>query len=209
MSGPTELLQKPEPQAESSRALQWRRQQGCHTQWGSRRALRLMTQLNAFVPLTVFMPHILHTNPNTQKEDRNNQMPLIQASQFDDTSDWMPLTPITSQKETKFSSIFMSLTLLCLMAFLARQFGSSGLPTQAPTPLCWLVTKDVLPCHSVSFLSFTVYLSFCDLLRKPDGRSSLAWCGFIKHARRTKDQKGLMHAHKYSEHSWRKHILYN
>ena len=124
MSGPTELLQKPEPQAESSRALQWRRQQGCHTQWGSRRALRLMTQLNAFVPLTVFMPHILHTNPNTQKEDRNNQMPLIQASQFDDTSDWMPLTPITSQKETKFSSIFMSLTLLCLMAFLARQFGN-------------------------------------------------------------------------------------
>ena len=119
-----------------------------------------MTQLNAFVPLTVFMPHILHTNPNTQKEDPNNQMPLIQASQFDDTSDWMPLTPITSQKETKFSSMFMSLTLLCLMAFLARQFGFANSSPNA-TLLTGNQRFDVLPSHSVSFLSFTVYLSFC------------------------------------------------
>ena len=37
--------------------------------------------------------------------------------------DWMPLTLIASQKEPSFPQIFMSLILLCLMAFLARQRG--------------------------------------------------------------------------------------
>ena len=157
MSGPTELLQKPEPKPNHQRALQWRRQQGCHTQWGSRRALRLMTQL---MPLCLWLSLCLTSSILTQIRRRRPKQP----NAFDTSKSvwwYIWLDALDSNyiaERNKFLFNFHVPYPALPDGFPGAAVRQFGFANSSPNATLLTGNQDVLPCHSVSiFINLLQY----------------------------------------------------